>query len=83
MASYIGYAARSAMRRPTATTAMSAWLSFLASHILGCRCGGVECRVPSGLWRWSWRQMGETVALPAPMVCVLRAARGAGRLRGA
>lgn len=81
MASYIGYAAWSAMRRSTATTAMSAWLSFLPSHILG----DVAVVVWSVLYRWvlgvewSWYQVGRTVAGPAPMACVSCGRRGGGR----
>ncbi|MEM4673746.1 MAG: hypothetical protein QXK67_03740 [Pyrobaculum sp.] len=82
MASYIGYAAWSAMRRSTATTAMSAWLSFLPSHILG----DVAVVVWSVLYRWVFGGGVELVPggqdggrACAYGVCVLRAARGGGQ----
>jgi hypothetical protein len=63
------------------TAAMSAWASFLTPHVLG----DVAVAVWSVLyrwvfWRWSWHQVGRTVAGPVPMACVACGRRGGKRV---
>jgi hypothetical protein len=74
MASYVGYAAWPVMVRQMATTALLL-VHFSDSPLLGGRCGGVgSCAV------WGFgvnrRQMGKTVAGPAPTACVACGRRG-------
>ena len=78
MASYVGYAAWPVMVRQMATTALLL-VHFSDSPLLGGRCGGVgSCAV------WGFgvnrRQMGKTVAGPAPTACVACGRRGGRRV---
>jgi hypothetical protein len=66
-----------------ATTALLL-IHFSDSPHLGGVAVVVWGLMPFGVWRWSWHQVGRTVAGSAPMACVVCGRRGgAGGLRGA